>query len=219
MTTEPHKLQMLHSSGDCNHRTPPELVLALQQAFPLEIDLAASAESAVIANGEDVVYLGPDHPGTAFQDALSVHWHQHWKWGFLNPPYSLSLYASGLKAGVERGDLSWLLIENWASKAHWESLKGFHTVGVFPYAPQTEWFRTYVMGHQTMGDGRPGNMVGWSGHAALDYWRIPHRVSFLTAQGEVQSNSNVNTCIVYWGPNPGFVGPWTPSGRYWTYRR
>lgn len=219
-----HRLQMLHSSGDCNHRTPPELVAKLLQTFPMAVDLAATAESAVIVtkemnhdlNGYDElsVYLGPDHPETAFQDALTVPWHTIAKCGFLNPPYSLSLYSDGLKAGVDRKDLQWLLIESWAAKAYQESLQGFTTIGVFPYAAQTEWFRRYVMGHNM----QTPNGVDWAGHAALDYWRIPHRVSYLKADGSAQANANVNTCIVIWGPNPGFVGPWVPSGRYWSFR-
>jgi len=60
--------------------------------------------------------------------------------------------------------------------------------------------------------------VDWAGHAALDYWKMPHRVSFLQPDGSPSNNANVNTCIVHWGPNPGFVGPWVPSGRYWSYR-
>jgi hypothetical protein len=60
--------------------------------------------------------------------------------------------------------------------------------------------------------------VQWVGHAALDYWRIPHRVSFLQPDGTPSNNAGVNTCVIHWGPNPGFVGPWVPSGRYWSYR-
>lgn len=210
-----HKLQMLHSSGQCDWRTPPELYTALQKTFPFDIDLAATADNALVEvdGGSNVSYLGPDHPDPRFQDALAVPWHEIGQVGFLNPTYSLSLYSDGLKAGVERKDLQWLLIESWARKAYQESLEGFTTVGVFPYAAQTEWFRTYVMGHREAND-----TAEWSGHAALDFWRIPHRVSFLQPNGEPAANANVNTCIVIWGPNPGFVGPWVPSGRYWSYR-
>lgn len=228
-----HRLQLLHSSGDCNHRTPPELYSRLRQTFPFDLDLAATAESALvtvtprITDPEDVpreeyaVYLGPDHPNPTLRDSLVVQWHQMGWMGFLNPPYSLSKYKEGLDAGVERADLQWLLIENWAKKAYEESLLGFYTVGVFPYAAQTKWFRRYVMGHQVQTfQGKHGEVTeeGWAGHAALDYWRIPHRVSFLTAQGKPSNNSNINTCIVLWGPNPGWVGPWEPTGRYWSFR-
>lgn len=207
-----HKLQMLHSSEQADWRTPPELYTALARTFAFDVDLAATLDSCLVLRegekGVNAYYLGPDHTDLAMRDALQVPWHTLGTVGFLNPPYSLSLYSDGLKAGVVREDLQWLLIENWARKAFNESEAGFTTIGVFPYAPQTEWFRFYVMGH--------GN--SWRGHAALDYWKLPHRVSFLRANGEPAANANVNTCIVIWGPNPGFVGPWVPSGRYWTYR-
>lgn len=220
MVMQPHKLQMLQSSQDCDWRTPPELVFALQRTFPIDLDLAATAESAVIQTGDQVFYLGPDHPNPELRDALSVPWHTIGKCGFLNPPYSLSLYSDGLKAEVPREKLAWLLIENWASKAYHESLRGFTTIGVFPYAPQTQWFREYVMGHglKVAKANRRPNSPDWSGHAALDYWKLPHRVDFLRSTGEPANNANVNTAVVIWGPNPGFVGAWVPSGRYWTYR-
>lgn len=218
-----HKLAMLHSSQDGDWRTPPEFVAALQQVYPFDLDLAASADSCVITRDDLNFYLGPDHPNQALRDALQVPWHQHGKYGFLNPPYSLTLYSAGLKAGVKPEDLQWLLIESWAAKAYQESLKGFTTIGVFPYAAQTQWFRQYVMGHLLKPiraeyvDGT-GVTMDWSGHAALDCWRIPHRVTFLRSNGEPAANSNVNTCVIQWGPNPGFVGPWNPSMRYWSYR-
>ena len=164
-----HKLQMLHSSKDCRWRTPPELYEKLDAIQHFDIDLAATAENALVEVGDgNVSYLGPDHPDERYRDALKVAWHQVGSRGFLNPSYSLSMYSDGLKAGVERADLQWLLVESWAAKAYWESQKGFTTIGVFPYAPQTEWFRKYVMGHDVDGD--------WSGHAALDYWTVAHRV-------------------------------------------
>lgn len=214
-----HKLQMLHSSGECNHRTPPDLFGALKRTFPIEIDLAATAEDCLVTDDDSAYYLGPGHPDPALQDALQVPWHEVGKVGFLNPTYSLSKYSEGLKLGIAREDLQWLLIENWAAKAFQESLQGFTTIGVFPYAAQTEWFREYVMGHTVqLSKANKDPRIGWKGHAALDFWRIPHRVSFLTPTGEASNNANVNSCIVIWGPNPGFVGPWSPSGRYWSYR-
>lgn len=209
-----HKLQMLHSSESADWRTPPALYEKLSHTFPFDLDLAATAESALVEREGSLYYLGPDHPEKTLQDALAVPWHQHGRVGFLNPPYSLSLYSDGLEAGVDRKDLQWLLIEAWAAKAYQESLKGFTTVGVFPYAAQTKWFRRYVMGH----DLTTPNGVDWSGHAALDYWRLSHRVNFLRGNGQPAANANVNTSIIIWGPNPGWVGPWVPSGRYWTHR-
>jgi hypothetical protein len=146
--------------------------------------------------------------------------------GFLNPPYSLTeirvlqdAATSGAIAyapDVLDAKIRALRIEEWARKAYEESLRGFTTIGVFPYAPQTKWFRQYVMGHQRIAPG--GDPHSWRGHAALDYWRLSHRVPFLRADGSPAGGANVNTCIVHWGPNPGFVGPWVPSGRYWSYR-
>lgn len=207
-----HKLQLLHSSADCNWRTPPALYGALGLVFPFQIDLAATRESCQTWVDGTAYYLGPDHAEPSWQDALTVDWSAIAPRGvgFLNPPYSLTLYSQGLKAGTPRAQLQWLLVEEWARKAFTESERGFTTVAVMPYAPQTEWFRRYVMGHTQGG--------GWRGHAALDMWRIPHRVSFLDARGKERANANVNSCVVIWGPNPGFVGPWVPSGRYWGYR-
>lgn len=218
-----HRLQMLHSSEGCDWRTPPALFEALARTFPFDLDLAATGDSCLVSSDDTSYYLGPDHPVPAMQDALAVPWHEYGRVGYLNPPYSLSLYSDGLKAGLDRADLQWLLIESWARKAYQESLLGFTTIGVFPYAAQTEWFRQYVMGHAMQDcespSGRPGMMkVGWAGHAALDCWRLPHRVSFLRANGEPAANANVNTCVIHWGPSPGFVGPWAPSMRYWSFR-
>lgn len=219
-----HRLQMLHSSQECDWRTPPALYEALAATFPIEIDLAANAEACLTVRDDMNYFLGPDHPNPQMRDALKVPWHELGKCGFLNPSYSLTLYSDGIKAGVDRSELQWLLIDNWARKAYQESLLGFHTIGVFPYASQTEWFRRYVMGHietpiQSMTDPAECTyQVGWAGHAALDFWRLPHRVSYLRADGKPAANANVNTCVVHWGPNPGFVGPWVPSGRYWSYR-
>jgi len=221
---DPHKQQMRHSSQDCDWRTPPAMVAALSAtAGGFDLDLAATAHSAVVRIGEgpteQVVYLGPDHPNPALHNALFVPWHDHGRRGFLNPPYSLTQYSLGLKAGEPRETLQWLLIESWARKAYQESLRGFTTWGVFPYAPQTEWFREYVMGHGvTVSKANKDLRVGWTGHAALDFWRISHRVSFLQPDGSPAANANVNTAIIIWGPNPGWQGPWVPSGRYWTWR-
>lgn len=217
---------MRQSSEECGWRTDPKMFAAIERCAgrPFDLDLAATAESCLVtrgmADGDDLnIYLGPDHPQEACRDALTASWRAHGTLGFLNPPYSLGLYSKGLEAGTDRRQLQWLLILNWAWKAYTESLLGFTTWGIFPYAPQAQWFRQYVMGHDLKtAKANKSSTIGWSGHAALDYWRIPHRVSFLRPDGTGAANANVNTCIVQWGPNPGFVGPWTPSGRYWSYR-
>jgi hypothetical protein len=176
---DPHKLRMRHSSKDANWRTPPKMVAALQAAFPIVWDLAADATSAIgprVTVTNAPLYLGP---GSAHgENALTVAWARlHGRCGFLNPPYSVSRIrelqeecAERIRALVLPRDLlaariaeteaeyapliAALRIENWADKAYQESLQGFTTIGVFPYAPQTQWFRRYVMGHQIAKSGR-----------------------------------------------------------------
>lgn len=221
---DPHKQRMRHSSAECGWRTAPALYAGLQRRWTFDVDLAATADNSLVTcetdDGPMAVYLGPDHPDPQYQDALQAPWQGLGRVGFLNPPYSLGEYSKGLKAGIPRSDLQYLLIENWARKCYLESRAGFTTIGIFPYAPQTQWFREYVMGHAVKlakANGTPKQLVEWSGHAALDYWTIPHRVSFNRPDGTPAANANINTCVVEWGPNPGFVGPWVPSGRYWDY--
>ena len=207
---DPHRKSIIHGSGQSCYRTPSAMAGRLVEYFSLAWDLAATSETKVTPER----HLGP---GSAWsEDALAVAWSQlQQPRGFLNPPFSLSEIKTLREAGVPTDDprIRALRIEEWARKAFNESEAGFTTIGVFPYAPQTEWFRCYVMGHN--GRGSPN---GWSGHAALDYWRLPHRVSFLTPDGQATNNAGVNSCIIHWGPNPGFIGPWVPSGRYWSYR-
>lgn len=208
-----HKLRMLQSSVDCNWRTPPELFRALERTFHFDVDLAADPTNRLLLN-----YIGPGHPVRTRRDALTATWGEHGSRGFLNPPYSRTQYAAEVKRGVPREQVRWLCVEAWAQKAYSESLLGFTTVGLFPYAPQTQWFRIFVMGHRQgeIEDGRYPTV--WRGHAALDYWRLPHRLTYLREDGTRAANANVNSCVIIWGPNPGFVGPWVPSGRYWSYR-
>lgn len=220
---ETHRSALIHSSGKSDYRTPPELIEALRPHARFTIDLAATADSSVCW----LNYLGPDQPNSDWRDALQVPWAEIAKTqpnqqgglqvGWLNPPYSLEEIKQLREQAKFRTipdlehRLDALRVEKWAEKACNESLAGFTSWGLFPYAPQTDWFRTYVMGH--------GGESGWWGHAALDYWRIPHRVSFLNGDGSPTDNTaGVNSCLIHWGPNPGFVGPWVPSGRYWSYR-
>lgn len=235
---DPHKLAMRHSSKDATWRTPPAMVEKLLAVFPIEVDLAASDAASMIwlPNHPVDAYLGPGHHDPASHDALQVDWNDRWSCGFLNPPYSISLIKAlreelavrmlqnvlPTEQGMIKAHYARLIaalrIDNWAQKAYEESLKGFTTIGVFPYAPQTKWFRRYVMGH-IQGEIADGKYpITWAGHAALDYWRIPHRVAYLRADGSSAGGANVNTCVIHWGPNPGFVGPWVPSGRFWSYR-
>jgi hypothetical protein len=189
----------------------------LIEYFRCTVDLAATQETCLLSPLGS--YLGPDRGEEHLQDALQVDWHKlkgH-RSGILNPPYSeeeireLKDIATTRAVPNLEARCDALRVEMWAWKAYNESLAGFQTIGIFPYAPQTEWFRRYVMGlDPTTGE--------WQGHAALDYWRLPYRVSFLTPEGEKQGNAGVNTAVIIWSPNPGFYGPWAPSGRYWSYR-
>lgn len=230
---DPHARRMRHSSLDPNWRTPPKMVEALARTFPLDIDLASTLDAGVVTDsGGDVHYLGPDHVIPEYRNALTVSWHETgYQCGFLNPPYSITRIkelreeqrqriANGMtpqdNAALE-ALIKTFRIEEWARKAYYESEQGFTTIGVFPYAPQTKWFRQYVMGHM-IPTGVAVPDVGWRGHAALDVWRLSHRVPFLKPDGSKAGGANVNTCVIIWGPNPGFAGPWVPSGRFWSYR-
>lgn len=199
---------ILHSSKQSRYRTPLVLVQRLHAHFPIGVDLAADPETTLFEDR----FLGPG--SVIAEDALTVSWAELFPdcGGFLNPPYSKDEMRELRRRGVPASDprLRALQITEWARKAFNEAEAGFTTIGLFPYSPQTEWFRWYVMGHSATGS--------WRGFAALDYWRIPHRVSYLDGEGHPLHNAGVNSCIIHWGPNPGFVGPWIPSGRYWSYR-
>lgn len=239
--SDPHTMRIRNASQDPDWRTPPELMKPLLRVFPIQIDLAATLSTRVVP-----LYLGPDQPAAIVQDALATSWmHAADDWGvvpcgFLNPPYSLSKIRELKKewaarpvaspedaaylAAVYTPQIRALRIEAWAQKAYEESLQGFTTIGVFPYAPQTRWFRQYVLGHapRPKATEQYGEctypLIGWSGHAALDCWILAHRISYLRPDGSPAANANVNSCIIHWGPNPGFVGPWVPSFRSWSYR-
>lgn len=49
---------------------------------------------------------------------------------------------------------------------------------------------------------------------------FPYRLKFEAPEGHEGSTSgaNVNTAIVIWKPTKGFVEPWSPAFRYWSYR-
>lgn len=188
----------------------------LIEFFGCTVDLAATQETCLL--GPIGSYLGPDRGEEEYRNSMVVPWHKlkgH-KVGIINPPFSLDeireLRDINEHRAVENLEerIDALRIEKWAEKCCNESLQGFTTIGIFPYSPQTEWFKTYVEGLDSNGQ--------WWGHAALDYWKIPHRVSYLAPDGSKQNNAGVNTCVIQWGPNPGFFGPWRGSGRYWTYR-
>lgn len=228
-----HDKRIIHGSAESRWRTPPELFQALDETFDFLIDGAADESNHLCES-----WFGP---GGMSPDAIAADWSFAMRQTaqeenprciyperearrsaiFFNPPYSKTEIKKLKEAGATPDDprIRALKIENWAEKAYCESQRGVSSVGLLPYSPQTFWFRRYVMGHTVGEVGKSiHNGTGWAWHAALDYWRLPHRVSYLAPDGSPSNNAGVNSCVVIWGPNPGFVGPWVPSGRYWSYR-
>ena len=221
-----HDKQIIHSSDESNWRTPPELFEALDREVKFCIDLAANAQNYCTRNNQSDDrhrWLGPGS-GVSTPDALSVDWTalvqsfndlddpRQLPPGFLNPPYSRKKYRATKDPAM--------LVENWARKAYEESIRGFTTYGLFPFAPQTGWFREFVYGHRyeqnIMGERLAANE--WSGHAAMEVRRFPYRLSFLRPDGSPAQNAGVNSCVIIWKPNPGYVGPWVPTERYWSFK-
>lgn len=226
-----HDQHIIHSSEDPNWRTPQSCFDKLHEEFAFTLDGAADREST-----KCLYYLGPE---SAYgEDALQVdllsetcYFDPQLQRIFLNPPFSRTLSAAYRTGRIRRAG-QWVEhpideakaksydIEEWA-RWGWEwSQRGFTIVALLPFAPQTEWYRRYVYGHDLEPDGALGaaEPVGWLGHAAREERRLPHRISFLRATGEKAANAGVNTAIVVWKANPGIVGPWQPHSFYWSYR-
>lgn len=195
-----HDIAILHSSKRSDWRTPPELYAALDKEFRFEVDVAADAVSSLCD-----AWYGPGQ-SDPWKDGLAVDWRKDLVWpvAFMNPPY---------RRGDSKADppVAPIPIEPWIEKAWNESQKGVTVAGVLPFSPQTEWYRTFVYGHSI------GNV--WRGHAAMEVRQLPYRVIFIDPDTkEPAANAPGNTCIVIWKPNPGYVGPWQPTVRYWSYR-
>jgi len=186
-----HDRQIIHSSSESDWRTPPECFQALDRVFHFTLDAAANQDDHCCPR-----WLGP---GGVQEDALGVG--VMWTGTvFLNPPYSRKRklpIAPWVRACWQftRGLYEWEKLENLPT-----------IVAILPFAPQTDWYRQYVYGHTALG------------HPAMEEWRLPHRISFLRPDGSPASNAGVNSVIIVWRPNPGFVGPWQPAVRYWSYR-
>jgi len=230
MTLSPHDKSIIHGSLESDYRTPPECFNMLAREFYFGVDLAADRGSALVER-----YLGPGSPEA--ENALQWDWAGYARYGcaFINPPFSKTL-VNAYNTGRIKIDGAWAEhtvdkvmaecydVENWARKCWEESQKGLTIVGIFPFAPQTEWYRRYVCGHLQLEDYKevptPNVLggVGWAGHAAMQERRLPHRISFLTPAGEKTGNAGVNSAIVVWQPNCGIVGPWQPHSFYWSYR-
>lgn len=203
-TRKQHSQRIVHSSEDPNWRTPQVFYDALNRVFGFELDCAADPDTAL-----HECWFGPGSPYG--EDALAIPWNEFEGerpgWCFLNPPYSRKVYRATKNPAM--------LIENWARKCFVEAQRGCTVVGLFPFSPQTEWYRQWVMGHAIP----PRTEFGtWSGFAASEVWRLPHRVSFLRSDGTEADNAGHNVVVVIWRPDPGFVGPWVPAERYWSYR-
>jgi len=200
-----HDQHIIHSSEDPNWRTPPECFAALHREFDFTVDAAADKASTLCQ-----YWMGPE----GFEaDALIAEWPVGAGAYFLNPPFSRKVAAQLKKAGDSTHEN--YRIENWAGHCWLESQRGCTIVALLPFAPQTEWYRKYVYGHTLAPSVKNGY---WSGHAAREERRLPHRISYLTATGEKSGNAGVNTAVIAWKPNPGIVGPWQPHSFYWSYR-
>lgn len=190
MSKETHKI--LTSSKNPNWRTPKALLQALEREFDILLDAAASKEDRFVNN-----YLGPESKHG--EDALQVNWQElsrnfseddHGSI-FCNPPYC-----------KEKP------IGPWLSKMALEGCLGpLPVIGCIPYSPQTKAWRTFVMGQN-------------SELKATEVRLFPYRLKFEAPEGHEGSTSgaNVNTAIVIWKPTKGFVEPWSPAFRYWSYR-
>ena len=195
-----HTEAVQHSSKDSSWRTPSALFATLDAEFQFVLDAAATKTNKLCSH-----YFGPDHTDPLLRDALQVDWQQHigglYQLAgilsrcaiYVNPPYSREQKQP---------------IGPWIKKCWAESQKGCTVVGVIPYSPQTEWWRQWVEGH---------GMELKDFHAAREARKIPHRVSFLRADGSEADNAGGNTSVVVWKGRHGLQAPWVPFSPYWDY--
>ncbi len=198
-----HTEAVQHSSVSPDWRTPPALYATLDAEFCFVLDAAATAQDKLCPH-----YFGPDHVNPKLRNALDVDWAAFVRGCYditgalsrsaiwINPPYSRKLS---------------LPITPWLEKCWQEAQRGCTIVGVIPYSPQTEWWRTYVEGQQE--EGATLKMF----FAAREVRKIPHRVTFLRPNGEVEGNAGGNTAIVVWRPKHGVCAPWVPWSPYFEY--
>lgn len=205
-----HNASVLASSENPNWRTPTWLAEALDGEFGFLLDAAADPLSRIVP---DIHFLGPG--SEILDNALcGVGWWQAVESVYLgdipaarraifcNPPYSRKRYK-------ETRDPA-MLIEPWVKQMATEGQQGT-VVGLIPYSPQTEWWRTYVEGHAGEDDGQP-----YSHLKAVEVRTFPFRLAFDPPPdytGEA-SGANINNAVVIWRPNR-YVEPWCPAHRYW----
>lgn len=185
-----HDQRVQHSSKDPNWRTPGSLFEALHAEFNFQLDVAADENNHLCH-----YWFGPEQTMDAWKDGLRVGWNGFEGAAFMNPPYSKVLKMP---------------IDPWLRKAWSESVFGVTVVGIIPYNTQTQWWRRWVVGLGVEND--------WTGHAADQIRILPRRVSFLRPDGASAANAPGNVAVVVWKPNPGWVGPWQPTLRYWNWR-
>lgn len=97
--------------------TPDEFIKAVEKRFgKIDVDLAGDSNLHVVDK-----WYGPG--STTAIDSL-VHPWQHYKFGFLNPPFGK--------------------IAPWVEKCAYERTKGTKIIALLPMALETKWFTNYV---------------------------------------------------------------------------
>lgn len=187
-----HAQSLIHSSVEPFYRTPPGLFAALDREFGLKVDAAADRVSSLCNH-----WYGPQAPH-GFEDGLRCRWDPE-RAHFCNPPYSRKRMAELRKLGARQTEINAFDISKWAEKCATEGVR-VTIVALLPAAIQTQWWQQCVWEH------------------ADEIRFIPHRITFLKPSGEACENvAGVNHAVVIWKPDPGYVGQWQPTVRYWDY--
>lgn len=199
-----HDRSVLHSSAESDHRTPQEAYAALDAAFDFTVDLCANKASALCRR-----WHGPGSPYGI--DGLTAAIGKGERI-FSNPPYSGKQVKEAQGRGDDPKTYRHLQIENWVER-HWELGQTNLVVAIYPASIQTEWWCRYVMGQGQI------RRQGGVPFCASEVWHTPYRWKFLKPDGSPADNTAaVNHTVVIWRPDPGYVQPWGPVVRYWSYR-
>ncbi len=204
-----HDRQVLHSSAESDHRTPTEAFASLDGEFDFDLDLCANKASALCKQ-----WCGPGSPFGV--DGLRIPTPRGRRI-FANPPYSGKQVKEAQKAKADPKTYAHLQIENWARK-FWELGQHNVMVAIMPAGIQTAWWQEYVW----HGKARALGLGVHSDHRpfrATEIRHTPHRWKFLKPDGTPADNTAaVNHAVVIWRPDPGYIEPWSPTVRYWSYR-